>query len=208
MTATAQPHAFLFKDDQMIDLNTLRRRQSGWVLQAAYAINDNGVIVGEGLLNGTPRGFRLTLSSEDEADVTAPFVAAVTATPDSLWPPKHQLVDVSVNVTASDDSNEPPSCQIAGITSSDPDSGTGDGDTSGDAVITGAFSAKLRAERSGGRERVYSDHRAVHGRRGERRDGRRQRQSGQVDRAAVSARLPGWRVRQRRQPGPAWVAGA
>ncbi len=150
-----QAHAFVFKDDQMIDLNTLVDDTSGWVLQAAYAINDNGVIVGEGLLNGTPRGFRLTLPSEDEADVTAPFVAAVTATPDSLWPPKHQLVDVSVNVTASDDSNEPPSCQIAGITSSDPDSGTGDGDTSGDAVITGAFSAKLRAERSGGRERVY-----------------------------------------------------
>ena len=79
----------------------------------------------------------------------------MTATPDSLWPPKHQLVDVSVKVTASDDSNESPSCQIAGITSSDPDNGTGDGDTPGDSVITGPFTAKLRAERSGGSERVY-----------------------------------------------------
>ena len=44
----------------MIDLNTMIDDQSGWVLQAAYAINDNGVIVGEGKLNGTPRAFRLT----------------------------------------------------------------------------------------------------------------------------------------------------
>jgi hypothetical protein len=58
-------------------------------------------------------------------------------------------------VAASDDSNEPPSCQIAGITSSDPDDGTGDGDTPGDIAITGTLTAKLRAERSGGRERVY-----------------------------------------------------
>jgi probable HAF family extracellular repeat protein len=150
-----QPHAFVFTDDQMIDLNTMIDDTSGWVLQAAYAINDNGVIVGEGLLNGVPRGFRLTLATDESADVTAPLIASVTATPDSLWPPKHQMVDVSVNVAASDDSNERPSCQIAGITSSDPDDGTGDGDTPGDIAITGTLTAKLRAERSGGRERVY-----------------------------------------------------
>ena len=150
----SQPHAFVFKGEQMIDLNTMIDDQSGWVLQAAYGINDNGVIVGEGLLNGSPRAFRLTLFSE-EADVTAPFVASVTATPDTLWPPKHQLVDVTVNVSASDDSSESPSCQIASITSSDPDNGTGDGDTAADSVITGPFTAKLRAERSGNRERLY-----------------------------------------------------
>jgi probable HAF family extracellular repeat protein len=150
-----QPHAFVFKDDQMVDLNTMIDDTSGWVLQAAYGINDNGVIVGEGLLNGTPRAFRLTLFSDEQADVTAPIVASVSATPDTLWPPRHQLVDAVVSVSASDDSNESPSCQIADITSSDPDNGTGDGDASGDHVITGPFTAKLRAERSSGRERVY-----------------------------------------------------
>ena len=53
------------------------------------------------------------------------------------------------------DSSEPPDCQIAGISSSDPDNGTGDGDTSGDIVLSGSLTAKLRAERSDGRERVY-----------------------------------------------------
>ena len=49
----------------MIDLNTMIDEKSGWVLQAAYGINDHGVIVGEGLLNGAPRGFRLTLFSDE-----------------------------------------------------------------------------------------------------------------------------------------------
>src|SRR5262245_47877417 len=150
-----QPHAFLFKDDQMIDLNTMIEQSSGWLLQAAYGINDNGVIVGEGLFNGTPRAFRLTLPSDGNADVTPPSLTSITVTPDSLWPPKHQLVNVTVNYTATDDSNESPSCQIAGITSSDPDDGTGDGDTAGDSIITGPLTARLRAERSGGRERIY-----------------------------------------------------
>jgi hypothetical protein len=113
------------------------------------------VIVGEGLLNGSPRAFRLTLFSEENTDVTAPFVASVNVTPSSLSPPKHQLVDVAVNVVATDDSNETPTCRIADIESSDPDNGSGDGDTAGDVVITGDLTAKLRAERAGTQERIY-----------------------------------------------------
>jgi probable HAF family extracellular repeat protein len=154
--APSQPHAFLVQDDQMIDLNSLIDEHSGWVLQAAYGINDDGVVVGEGLMHGSPRGFRLTLPSAEDADVTAPLVTAVSATPDTLWPPKHQLVAVAVHVIASDDSGAPPACRLADVASSDPDNGAGDGDTSGDIVITGPFSAKLRAERSGGRQRVYT----------------------------------------------------
>jgi probable HAF family extracellular repeat protein len=154
--APSQPHAFLVQDDQLIDLNSLIDEHSGWLLQAAYGINDDGVVVGEGLLKGAPRAFRLTLPSAEDADVTAPIVSAVSATPGTLWPPKHQLVAVTVQVSASDDSGETPACRLASVTSSDPDNGAGDGDTSGDIVITGAFSAKLRAERSGGRERIYT----------------------------------------------------
>ena len=88
--------------------------------------------------------------------MTAPFVAAVPPRPDTLWPPKHQLVDVTVHGQRSDDSGETPACQLASITSSDADNGAGDGDTGGRlSSITGPFSAKLRAERSGGRERCY-----------------------------------------------------
>jgi probable HAF family extracellular repeat protein len=44
----------------MQDLNTLIRGNSGWVLNTATDINIWGQIVGEGMLNGKPRGFLLT----------------------------------------------------------------------------------------------------------------------------------------------------
>ena len=43
----------------MIDLNTLLPRNSGWVLTAAWDVNDEGQITGEGLHNGAQRAFRL-----------------------------------------------------------------------------------------------------------------------------------------------------
>ena len=59
--ASGTPHAFLWKGGVMQDLNDLVDPASGWVLAVAYGINDAGVIVGDGLLNGAARGFRLTL---------------------------------------------------------------------------------------------------------------------------------------------------
>jgi probable HAF family extracellular repeat protein len=43
----------------MIDLNTLLPRNSGWVLTAAWDVNDRGQIAGEGLHNGVLHAFRL-----------------------------------------------------------------------------------------------------------------------------------------------------
>jgi len=48
-------------------------------------------------------------------------------------------------------------CSIQSVTSSEPDNGLVDGDTSGDWVITGPRTANLRAERSGaGNGRIYT----------------------------------------------------
>src|SRR5205814_4216014 len=44
----------------MQDLNTLIRRNSGWILNSASDINVWGQIVGEGTLKGQPHGFLLT----------------------------------------------------------------------------------------------------------------------------------------------------
>jgi probable HAF family extracellular repeat protein len=153
---TGESHACLWKGGALTDLNDLIDPVSGWVLDVAYGVNDKGVIVGDGHLNGDVRAFRLTITDEAGADVTVPVVSAVSASPNSLWPPKHQMVDVTVGVNASDDSGVSPTCQLAGISSSDPDNGIGDGDTAGDAVITGPLTAKLRAERSGPHDRVYT----------------------------------------------------
>ncbi len=52
--------AFLWKNDQLFDLNQLIPAGSGWVLERAWDIDETGAIVGEGLLNGVARAFLLT----------------------------------------------------------------------------------------------------------------------------------------------------
>ena len=80
--------------------------------------------------------------------------------PSLLWPPNHRLVHIEATVTATDACG-PTTVQLLPITSSEPDNGSGDGDTTGD--IQGAsfgnadFDFKLRAERAGGGNgRVYT----------------------------------------------------
>lgn len=53
------PHAFLYLNGIMIDLNSLIPSGTGWQLLEAYGINDTGQIVGEGLLNGQSHAFLL-----------------------------------------------------------------------------------------------------------------------------------------------------
>jgi probable HAF family extracellular repeat protein len=55
-------HAFLYRegDPVMTDLNSLIPSDSGWTLQVANAVNDNGQITGYGLINGQTHAFLLT----------------------------------------------------------------------------------------------------------------------------------------------------
>ena len=55
-------HAFLYKDGVMADLNNLLPTGSGWVLNYANDINDNGRIVGIGTINGQSHGFVAALA--------------------------------------------------------------------------------------------------------------------------------------------------
>jgi probable HAF family extracellular repeat protein len=148
MTSGFEMHAFLWQNGTMTDLNDLLPTNSGWVLNAAYALNNTGVIVGDGTFNGAPRAFRLTITPVDNADTTAPAIAWVHVSPDTLWPPNNQMVPVTVTVSASDDSGTAPSCSLVGLASTDPHPG--------DMVQTGPMSALLRAAKSNGGERRYT----------------------------------------------------
>jgi probable HAF family extracellular repeat protein len=53
-------HAFLYSQGTMHDLESMIPEDSGWVLQQARGINNDGQITGTGIHNGATRGFLLT----------------------------------------------------------------------------------------------------------------------------------------------------
>jgi probable HAF family extracellular repeat protein len=53
------PHAFLYQNGVLLDLNSLIDPSAGWVLTQAYGINDRGEIVGAGLFKGVEHAFLL-----------------------------------------------------------------------------------------------------------------------------------------------------
>lgn len=89
-------------------------------------------------------------------DNTPPAITHLVASPSSLWPPNHKMVDVTVEVTAVDTADPAVVSRIISVSSNQPINGTGDGDTAPDWSITGPRTVKLRAERAGGNERIYT----------------------------------------------------
>jgi probable HAF family extracellular repeat protein len=59
ITGSWEPHAFIYRGDKMVDLNTLIPQGTGWSLANAHCINNSGVIVGEGFFNGVIRPYIL-----------------------------------------------------------------------------------------------------------------------------------------------------
>jgi hypothetical protein len=104
-------------------------------------------------------------SDQDTVDITVtdntPPAVAVLADPPILWPPNHKLHEIAAIVMVTDICDPDPDVVLTSLDSSEPDNGTGDGDTVDD--IQGADigsddrSFLLRAERAGnGDGRVYT----------------------------------------------------
>jgi hypothetical protein len=88
--------------------------------------------------------------------MTPPTIVSISASPSTLWPPNHQMVNVTLSVLATDLVDPAPMSYIESVSSNQPLNGTGDGDTSPDWQITGALTLQLRSERAGGVIRVYT----------------------------------------------------
>jgi hypothetical protein len=88
-------------------------------------------------------------------DIEPPVIHSIVATPATLWPPDHKIISVRLKVDATDNC-QLASTRIVGVTSNQPVDGHGDGHTSPDWVVTGDLTLQLRAERSGGKDRVYT----------------------------------------------------
>lgn len=109
--------------------------------------------------SGNQSSCSFTVQVED----TLPPEVTTRHSPIALWPPNHKYVDFSLKdcVTSAVDVcggalDVSTAGHITRITSDEAENDGGDGNTTGDMVITGGATAKLRAERAGtGNGRVY-----------------------------------------------------
>jgi hypothetical protein len=84
-----------------------------------------------------------------------PVIGGVSANPNSLWPPNHKMVPVTLDYALTDDCTPAPACSLS--VSSNEGEGGGSGHTSPDWQVVDAQHVDLRAERMGtGDGRIYT----------------------------------------------------
>jgi hypothetical protein len=112
------------------------------------------LIVNDGLADSEPDDVSITVLDIDDP----PACDLAQPSTDRLWPPNHKLVQVGI-IGVTDPDNNQVTLTVTGVTQDEPINGSGDGDTSPDAVMQYgdlADSVLIRAERSGnGNGRVY-----------------------------------------------------
>ncbi len=89
-------------------------------------------------------------------DTIPPVIQSASASPNVLWPPNHNYVNVTVSAVVTDICG-PTSWKIISVASNQSPTAKGSGNTAPDWQITGNHTVKLRAERAGNAgDRVYS----------------------------------------------------
>lgn len=155
--------SFLPGTEQLRSAYAFMRSAGTWIQQQKIVSSD--IQPGDGFGHSVAlSGATLVVGAFDpgaayvfEADTTPPTITSASASPNTLWPPNHKMVPVTVTVAATDNSGDVPTCQIVSVSSNEPINGLGDGNTAPDWQITGPLTVNLRAERSGkGTGRTYT----------------------------------------------------
>jgi hypothetical protein len=88
-------------------------------------------------------------------DSEPPTITNVSVNPSVLWPPNHQMNNITVSYLTGDNCGS--ASAVLSVTSNEAQSGQGNGDQSPDWIITDANHLQLRAERNGkGDGRIYT----------------------------------------------------
>ncbi|HLF83041.1 MAG TPA: MopE-related protein, partial [Blastocatellia bacterium] len=143
----------------LTDQTSLSKGQS---FASSKSLNSAGVSAGDYLviLQGESGGVNQSVGSAF-LKVTAPSNSApdcsqARASIATLWPPNHQMVEVTI-LGVTDPDGDAVAIKIDRIMQDEPTNGLGDGDACPDAQGVGTSIAQLRAERSGnGNGRVYA----------------------------------------------------
>jgi hypothetical protein len=119
---------------------------------STFPVGSTTVTLTDTKLDGTTATCTFTVTVND---TEFPVVSQPTTNPNTLWPPDHRMVDITVNYTATD--NCPNLNCVLTVTSNEPINGLGDGDTAPDWQVVDAHHVFLRAERSGKNQgRIYT----------------------------------------------------
>ncbi|MEO8380951.1 MAG: choice-of-anchor X domain-containing protein [Acidobacteriota bacterium] len=136
-----------------------------------FAIGQNGVDgpyflsnlllfgAGQSLAEDTAFTAQPFLASQFEGYVldNTPPVLTVSVTPSVLTPPNHQMVEITLTLSVTDDRDPNPFVDLVSITSNEGDDVLGDGHTTQDISVDDSGRIFLRAERSGGQDdRIYT----------------------------------------------------
>jgi hypothetical protein len=127
-------------------------RSDGKALTDPYPVGTTTITWSATDATGNPASATQTVQVNDTA---GPTISGLAATPNRLWPPNHQLVEITVNYTGSDNCAGALTWALS-ASSNEPDSGLDREDVPGDIQIVDAHHLKLRAERYGKRGRVYT----------------------------------------------------
>src|SRR2546423_10967210 len=76
-------------------------------------------------------------------DMENPVISNVSASPNTLWPPNHKMVPVTVNYNVTDNCPGPLACHL-NVSSNEPVNSTGDGNTEPDWSIINNHLVNLR----------------------------------------------------------------